>query len=81
MCKVRVKILGEGPGPHEKIVQILRADGSSEELVTHDRTLCGAAVETGLIHREHDGKRALVELPRESAAGNWRVWVSVDQLL
>jgi len=81
MCKVRVTILGEGPGPQEKIVRIKKADGTSEELVTHSNTLKGETVETALIFRDQDGLRALVELPRESASGSWRLWVSQDQLV
>lgn len=76
--KLRCAILGHGPGPSETIVEIVTTDGRVEvvvdESLVHDRQL--------LIRRVLDRRRnkSLVELPRESATGRWRVWVEDSAL-
>lgn len=76
--RLRCVDLGSGPGPSERIVEIRTSDGREE-----------VVVDAGLIHDgelvirrvlERNNHRALVELPRESATGRWRVWVEESAL-
>lgn len=72
---IKCEILSDGPGPCEKIVGI-KTDGGMEQVVLSERTI----VNDGFLNvgeplsneREH---YFLVELPRESASGRWRIWV------
>jgi len=74
MCKVKCERIIDGPGPGEAIVKIQVSGGVWEELVTPISSLEGKSLlKTSLIYEEDN--RVLVELPRESSAGNWRVWV------
>lgn len=79
MLLMKCDILENGPGPSEKVVGIKTADGS-EEIVLHTSALVNHdQFEVGVLGYEKD--RALVELPRESASGRWRVWVPAAALL
>jgi hypothetical protein len=62
-----------GPGPSETTVAISTADGE-EEVVVDTALVHGEELEVRrVLERTRD--RALIELPRESASGRWRVWV------
>jgi len=79
MCKVRCRVK---PGliESESVVYVPTADGGQEEEVTVstdqvvDNTLHAAFITRG------QGK-ILVELPRESASGRWRVWVPEERIV
>lgn len=74
MMKLRVTEKGTGLHPNERIVEIQTKDGG-QELVIHSRTLLsGGFIEIGYPVRE-SGDEFLVELPRETSSGAWRVWV------
>jgi hypothetical protein len=76
---VRCNVLATGPGPSEQIVGIDTVEGK-EEVVLHSSALVSQdRFEVGVIGYEND--RALVELPRESASGRWRVWVPTTALI
>jgi hypothetical protein len=62
-----------GPGPSETTVAISTADGS-EEVVVDAALIHDDGLEVSRV-LEKTKDRALVELPRESASGRWRVWV------
>jgi hypothetical protein len=73
MQLMRYDFLADGPGPSEKIIAIATTDGK-EEIVLHSSALVGRdSIEVGVVGYKDD--KALVELPRESASGRWRVWV------
>ena len=74
---VRYMEKSAGPGPSEVIVEIKTSAGTVEKVVVHDSLLSDDKVMVEKVHQEDD--RILVELPRESAAGNWRIWVAVAQ--
>lgn len=66
--------------PAEKIARIEVADGGIEEVsvsadqITPDNKLIASEI----------GKRGgavLVELPRESASGRWRIWVNANAVI
>lgn len=64
--------------PSEKTVYIKRADGVVEEVTVSKHNLRSGRLEASEIGRK--SKRVLVELPRESASGHWRIWVRQSQV-
>lgn len=72
--RLQVKKVSDGPGPGEVVVEVETASGIYEEVILHAKTIEGNTVEIGhpIAHRE---EKSLVELPRESMSGRWRVWV------
>lgn len=72
MAKLSCKI-EDGLMPAEKIVQVESADGGIEEVSVYAGNLSGNRLMASEIGRR-EGK-VLVELPRESASGRWRIWV------
>jgi hypothetical protein len=74
-----VKLSGsieDGLMPAEKIVRVENADGSQEEITVSTGNISGNRLVASVIGRE--GDRVLVELPRESASGRWRMWVKAN---
>ena len=76
--RVRCTVLRYGPGPSEAIVEIVTDEGREEVvvdagLIQNDKLLIRRVL-------ERTRNRALVELPRESATGRWRVWVKDSAL-
>lgn len=80
MHMVRISVLSDGPGPSEKVINIPTVDGN-EEVVLHTSALTNDRIEVGVLGFDEARKRALVELPRESVSGRWRVWIPVSDLL
>jgi hypothetical protein len=72
MCRVHATI-EEGLIPSEKIARIETIDGSIEEFTVSETQVEDESVIASYIGRQ-DGS-VLVEMPRESASGRWRVWV------
>jgi hypothetical protein len=70
--KLNYKIL-EGLIPSEKVIQIVGADGRVEEIAVSAQSLKDNEFTASEIGRR--GDQVLVELPRESASGSWRMWV------
>jgi hypothetical protein len=64
--------------PDERTVFIQRADGHIEEVTVSLKSLCGQKLEASEVGRKK--RQVLVELPRESAAGRWRVWVKASSV-
>jgi hypothetical protein len=71
--RLKCHILMRGPGPSETTVAISTADGK-EEVVVDAALIHDDGLEVSRV-LEKTKDRALVELPRESASGRWRVWV------
>ncbi|MGE0116629.1 MAG: hypothetical protein AB7S71_06495 [Dongiaceae bacterium] len=71
-----IKIQGqeEGPIPTERVVTIATTTGK-EDVVVHTSQVSGDGIEVGFIKNQEDGRSVLVELPRETVTGRWRVWV------
>ena len=77
--KVRCKIK-DGFIAAEKIAYIKDARGNLEEVTVSPRDLSGNTfLEASEIGRDRD--RVLVELPRESASGRWRLWVKQSSII
>lgn len=71
--KLKCTDISFGPTPYEAVVTIGTIDGGSEQLVV-DRSLVGdGSLDVAPVHRNNG--HVLVELPRESATGRWRVWI------
>jgi hypothetical protein len=70
--------VSDGPGPSEKVVAVRTTEGASEEVVVHCSQVRDQALEVSRI-ADRNGD-VLVELPRESTSGNWRIWVSGTSL-
>ena len=80
MMRLLVEEIGSGLHPNEAIVAVPLADGGKERLVVSRRSLIRNSISTGWpIVEEKD--RVLVELPRETQTGAWRVWVNKKQLV
>lgn len=63
----------DGLIPSERIARIESADGRLEEVSVSIKNISGDKLMASEIGREQG--RVLVELPRESASGRWRMWV------
>jgi hypothetical protein len=80
MARIRIEQLGEGQHPSEIVVAVRTADGSLEKLIVDRRSIRDNSLEVGYPVGEN-GANLLVELPRESVRGVWRVWVPREAIL
>ncbi len=71
---MRVDRLGEGPGPGEVVVGVITITGVTEQVVVHDMGIVGDTIDVGYPLASSEEQR-LIELPRESVSGKWRLWV------
>jgi hypothetical protein len=63
----------DGPIPSEAVVTIPTV-GGSEDVIVHQSQADASTLEVGFISEKEDGS-LLVELPRETMSGRWRVRV------
>ena len=76
MNKVKCRSIADGPIPSERTVTVLTADGVEEEvIVAKEQAEDGYLLVSALGSEDH---RVLVELPRESSSGFWRLWIDRD---
>ncbi|HVC59151.1 MAG TPA: hypothetical protein VND19_02160 [Acetobacteraceae bacterium] len=80
MPQVKVERVREGQHPSEVVVSVRTADGGTEKLVVDARSIRNGAIEVGYPVGD-DGDRLLVELPRESVRGLWRIWVARGSMI
>ena len=78
MMRLLVQEVGIGLHPSEAVVIINTIKGQ-ERLVVSKRSIKSGSIEVGWPLRT-DGDDLLIELPRETQAGAWRVWVDRTQL-
>lgn len=76
MCRVRCEPVTDGPGPNEQIVNVVTASGVREEVIAPNAAVRGDTLQTSHALEMRDDGAVLVELPRESSSGAWRVWVA-----
>jgi hypothetical protein len=76
--RIRFTNRREGPIPSETVVTIPTVDGT-EDVVVHQSQADTEGVEVGFIGEKDD--QLLVELPRETFSGRWRVWVPKSALI
>ncbi len=79
MLRVKIKTIGEGQHPSEAVVAVTTSDGKREELIVDKRSIERDTLRVGYPIRD-EGKRLLIELPRETLSGSWRVWVNREAL-
>ena len=79
MCRIKAKFRA-GPIKEERIASIDTASGEVAEVILGASQAVKGGVEAVEICRDEKG-RVLVELPRETSSGAWRVWVEPSQLL
>jgi hypothetical protein len=76
--RIKVRTIGEGLHPSELVIEVKTFDGA-ERLVVDKRSVSAGSLSVGApLRRDED--RQLVELPRETTNGLWRVWVKSDSL-
>jgi hypothetical protein len=78
MMRLKVEKVSEGLHPSEAIVSVKTAAGS-ERVVVSARSIISDSIPVGWP-LGIQGETTLVELPRETESGAWRVWVPSDQL-
>ena len=76
--RVMVKEENRGIHPNEVVLSIPTKDGV-ERLVVHRRSVHDSALEIGYPISE-EGDYYLIELPRETMSGLWRIWVPKSAL-
>ncbi len=78
MMKLRVTTVGDGLHHSEVVVSVATNEGS-QNLVIDKRSLQDGSIHIGYPIKQ-DQNAYLVELPRETSNGSWRVWVDGSQL-
>ena len=78
--RIKITTIGDGQHPSESVVMLETADGEREELIVDKRSIDSDTLKIGYPIRR-DGDRLLVELPRETLRGSWRVWVNQDLVM
>jgi hypothetical protein len=79
MMRLLVKEVGKGLHPNETVVAVQTAAGV-QRLVIAKRSIHNNSIPIGWPLGQ-EGEAVLVELPRETQSGAWRVWVPKDQLI
>ncbi|MBV8488226.1 MAG: hypothetical protein JO161_08095 [Planctomycetaceae bacterium] len=73
MSQIAIEQVEEGLHPSEVVVTIRTADGKTEEVAVDRRLVTDQRLRASAVGEESN--RVLVELPRETLSGSWRVWV------
>jgi hypothetical protein len=79
MMRLKVEKISEGLHPSEAVVLVKTSTGS-ERVVVSNRSIEGDSIPVGWPLGTQN-QTSLVELPRETESGAWRVWVPSDQLI
>ena len=77
---IRVEELGQGQHPSEMVVGVRTSDGTVERVIVDRRSVDNNALEIGCPVGSKDDS-LLVELPRETMRGQWRVWMPRNDVL
>src|SRR5207248_10895834 len=73
-CEVRPGLID-----WERTALIPTVDGWSEEVTVWHEDAVDNTIRAGFIGQQNG--RVLIELPRETASGHWRLWVRADQVV
>lgn len=74
MTRLRVSVVRQGLHPSERVVSIETSDGSTEYLTISGNSLKDDTIDIGYPVGKSNGAY-LVELPRETENGAWRIWI------
>ena len=77
---IRFTELAEGLGPSEVVVGVQTVEGKQEEVVISRKQANKGGIDVGSPILDERG-RCLVELPRESVSGRWRIWVPRSEVI
>ena len=77
---IRCTLIADGPGPSEAVVGVSTVEGFPEEVVISKRLMQHGGIEVGAPLHARD-QSYLIELPRESETGRWRIWVPASEVL
>jgi hypothetical protein len=78
---MRVKVQRVGPGlHHSEVVVAIKTTTGPARLVVDNRSIEREMLEIG-YPIDRDGDKYLIELPRETTTGSWRVWVAEDMVV
>jgi hypothetical protein len=80
MMRVRVREIGRGLHPSEAVVEI-RTVGGSERLVVDRKSIQKETIFVGWRPIAQKRGQWLIELPRETMSGTWRVWVKQNEIV
>ena len=80
MSRIRITVLGEGQHPSERMVAVTTADGTLENVMVDRRSIDNDTIDVGYPVASEDD-RYLIERPRETTTGQWRVWVKQSDVL
>jgi hypothetical protein len=81
MLRMKVRQIREGLHPSEVVVEFDTADGERQTLVVDRRSLREDTLRVGYPIGRAAPNQLLIELPRESLQGRWRVWVSNNDVI
>jgi hypothetical protein len=73
MSRIAIEQVEDGLHPSEVVVTIRTADNKTEEVAVDRRLVEGQSLKAYAVGTERE--RVLVELPRETLSGSWRVWM------
>jgi hypothetical protein len=79
MARIRVDVVREGQHPSERLIAVKTASGIEHLIVDH-RSIDNGTIDVGYPVGSDDA-RYLVELPRETMNGQWRVWMNRNDVL
>lgn len=77
--RVKVQEIGAALHPSEVVVQVKTVKGV-ENLTVDKRSISASSLSVGSPIARSEDKHSLIELPRETMSGAWRVWVADDAL-
>ena len=79
MMRLKVAEISEGLHPSETVVSVNTSKGA-ERVVVSTRSIESNSIPVGWPLGTAE-KLTLVELPRETESGAWRIWVPSDELI
>lgn len=79
MMRITVRRIREGLHPSEIVVAVRTAEGKDVKIVVDKDSVKNDTIDIGYPIARNNNE-ALVELPRETTDGLWRVWVAADSL-
>lgn len=79
--RVKVREIGKGLHPSEAVVEIRTAGGSSERLAVDRKSIQNGTIFVGWRPLAEKKGQWLIELPRETMSGTWRVWVKHSEIV